>query len=131
MMTTKAPIGVVAAADAERQRIRAIEALGHEFGLIDAARILSCETSKTPDECKRIIALLVKAGADQKALADFGWSKAIDQANRIRGHGAAAREALPGTPEWDWQRAIAKVNNQTGLSGNPGIGPYNRLQHGG
>src|SRR5215470_12048870 len=113
MKTTNAPTDIAAAADAERQRIRAIEALGHEFGLIDAARILSCETSETPGECRRILALLVKAGADQKARADFGWARAIDQANRITGHSAAAREALPGTTEKGWEEAIAKANNQS------------------
>jgi hypothetical protein len=119
---------IAAVAEAERQRIREIERIGHEFGLPDAARILSCETSKTPDECKKLLALLVKANEEQKSRADFGWAKAIARANRSAGYGAFASEALPGSPEKDWGRAISQVNKETGLSGvNPRPSLYNRL----
>jgi hypothetical protein len=93
---------IAAAAEAERHRIRTIEALGHEFGLPDVARVLSCETSETPEECRRILGLLVKAGADQKARANGGWDRAYAVANRIAGRGGPASQnldALPGTPE--------------------------------
>jgi hypothetical protein len=111
--TTTQASEVAAAAEAERQRIRTIEALGHEFGLPDVARALSCSTDETADECRRILGLLVKAGADDKARANGGWNRAYAAANRIAGRSGPASQnlaALPGTPEKSWEKAIAKAN---------------------
>ena len=125
---------IATAAEAERQRIRAIEALGHEFRLSDAARVLSLETNKDVAECRRILGLLVKAGEEQKALASRGWDRAYDRAKRIIGRVPAGSplppsEALPGMVESGWARAIALVNEQSGLTAQrpmPAFAPRNK-----
>ncbi len=114
------PSDIAAAAEAERKRIRAIEALGHEFGLLNVARVLCCETSEPVEGCRRILSLLIKAGADQKARESLGWNDAYERANQIAGYEPRPK-ALSGTAESAWEKVIAAVNEQSGVGASSRI----------